>query len=100
VLCFSTSSGSQLSEKLLLLKGISFECGVGPGIIGQRDESIPAEREIEINIRKCFEVIPPDKLWICADVPIREVSEEYARTLMQKIVLATLRIRRLLAGNS
>jgi 5-methyltetrahydropteroyltriglutamate--homocysteine methyltransferase len=100
VLYFSTSSGSQLNEKLLLLKGISFECGFGPGIIGQRDESIPADREIEINIRKCFEVIPPDKLWICADVPIRVVSEEYARTLMQKIVLATLRIRRLLAGNA
>jgi 5-methyltetrahydropteroyltriglutamate--homocysteine methyltransferase len=93
------SSGSQLNEKLLLLKGISFECGLGPGIIGQRDESIPLDREIETNIRKCFEVIPPDRLWICADTPVREVSVEYARTLMQKIVLATHRIRRLLSGN-
>ncbi|NBX75798.1 MAG: hypothetical protein EBQ92_04525 [Proteobacteria bacterium] len=92
------SAGSQLNEKLQLLKGTSFECALGPGVVGQRDESIPTDKDIEMNIRKCFEVIPPDKLWICADVPVREVSNEYARGVIQKMVLATDRIRRLLSG--
>jgi len=94
------SSGAQLNEKLLLFKGTSFECGFAPGIAGQVGESVPTEKEIETNIRKCFEVIPPDKLWICPDTPGREVPEAYGSDLFKKIVLVTDRIRQLLAGNT
>lgn len=89
VLCFS--SGVNFSEKLLLLKSGNVECGLSPGVADPVLGTSPNEKEIEINIRKCFEVIAPEKLWIrCVPAP----------ELVRHVQNATQRIRRLLSGKS
>ncbi|NBT57948.1 hypothetical protein EBT16_04105 [bacterium] len=87
VLCFS--SCGNLSEKAKQLKEIKMEFSLAPGVLGQKQMASVSLKEIEQNIRKCFELVGPEKLWISVDVPKEPVSESEARAALEKLIEVT-----------
>ncbi|NBX91820.1 MAG: 5-methyltetrahydropteroyltriglutamate--homocysteine S-methyltransferase [Proteobacteria bacterium] len=88
----SRSNGNLLS----FLKTTVFESSIGPGIYDVHSRHVPTVNEFELSLRKCFEVLAPEKIWVVPDCGLRTRTHDEVRQALANMVESAKRIRKLL----
>lgn len=88
----SRSAGSVLSA----FKSVKIENSVGPGLFDVHAKHLPTTQELEVSLRKCFEVFAPDKIWVSPDCGLKTRTYEEIEPALANMVEAAKRIRKLL----
>lgn len=94
------SSRGNVVERLRQVKMSNIECGLSMSVVPSAEFGVISLKEIDLNIRRCFEVIAPDRLWISVDIPVKKISEPAAKSTIERLVEVTRIIRRLLNGSA
>jgi len=87
------SAGSVLNA----FKSVKIENSVGPGLFDVHAKHVPSTQELELALRKCFEVFAPDKIWVSPDCGLKAMSYEEIEPALANMVEAAKRIRKLLS---
>lgn len=91
LISFGTEYGWE--ETFQWLKLHPMECALAPLFSEPVNAGIPTEKSIENFLRKVFEVVAPDKLWVSASSSFSNSSDDNTLAVIQRVITVTHLIR-------
>lgn len=81
-------------DQLEVFRDPRFTKSFAPGVVDVHDATVESVAEIETNIKRALEVVPPERLTVTPDCGVKLLPRRVAKSKLQNLVTATRNVER------